>query len=120
MSRLNPNLRNAVIVLAIAALVAIVPGGGTAARVAIQAVALLFLAAMAWIATRLYREHRVALYGLGDGRRAVLYLAVGAAVVVLSATSLMLSTGVGTIVWVVVLGACAYAIFAVVWAARQY
>jgi hypothetical protein len=120
MSRVNPNLRNAVIVLLIAAVVALVPGGGTGARVAVQAVSLLFLGAMTWIAVRLYREYRVTLYSLGDARRAILYVAVGAGVVTLSAMSVMLSTGVGTIAWIVIIGACVYAIFAVVWAARQY
>ncbi len=120
LSRVNPNLRNVIIVLVIAALVAIIPGGGTGAAVALQAVALLFLAVMTWIATRMYREHRVTLYGLGDSRRAVLYVAVAAAVFVLSAKGVMLSTGLGTIVWIVVLGACVYAVFAIVWAARQY
>lgn len=120
MSRVNPNLRNVVIVLVLAGLVAIIPGGGTGAAVALQAVALLFLAVMTWIGTRMYREHRVTLYSLADSRRAVLYLAVAAAVFLLSAEGVMLSTGVGTIVWVVVLGACVYAVFAVIWAARQY
>ncbi len=44
------NLRNVAIVLALAALVALIPGGGTGANVAIQAVSLAFLASIAWVA----------------------------------------------------------------------
>ncbi len=45
--------RNIVIVLALAAIVDIVPGGGTAADVVVTAVSLIFLAALAWVASLL-------------------------------------------------------------------
>jgi hypothetical protein len=108
------------IVLAIAGIVDVVPGGGTGANVAGQVVSLGFLAAAAWIGSRLYREHRVALYALGDRRRAILYVAVGAAIVLISASSRLMATGPGTVAWIVVLALCVYAVFAVVWSARQY
>jgi hypothetical protein len=68
----------------------------------------------------MYRERRMTLFGLGDGRRAVLYVAVGVATVVLSASSRMLHSGAGTVAWIVLIGACVYAVFAVIWAAREY
>jgi hypothetical protein len=117
---INPNLRNILIVLVIALLVVAIPGGGTGANVAISAVSLAFLGGFAYIGTRLYRERRVTIYSLGDSRRALVYGAAGVATVVLSATHGMLSTGVGTIAWVVLLGACAYTAFVVIWAQRQY
>ena len=67
------------IILVLAALVAVVPGGGTGSSVVLQAVWLAFLAAIAWVATIMYREHRIELYGLGDRRRAVLYAALAVA-----------------------------------------
>jgi hypothetical protein len=121
MSRnINPNVRNVAIIVLIAGLVAAVSGGTTAANVAISAVGLLFFGSCIFIGTRLYREHRVAIYSLGDSRRATVYVAAGVAVVVLSATHRMFASGAGTIAWVVLLGACAYAAFAVIWAHRQY
>ena len=48
--------------LAIAAMVAILPGGGTGANVVLHAVSLIFLAALAWVAAIIYREHRSSLY----------------------------------------------------------
>jgi low temperature requirement protein LtrA len=114
------NLRNIAIVLALAAVVDLVPGGGAGANVALAALALAFLAIAAWIGSRLYREHRVALYSLGDRRRAILYVALGTIVVVLTASSRMMTSGPGTVAWIVLLALSVYAVFAVVWSARQY
>jgi hypothetical protein len=117
---MSQTVRNIAIVLAIAALVVLLPGGGTGASVAIQAVSLAFLGSLAWIASRLYREHRVALYSLGDARRAVLYVAIAVGALTLTATSRLWQTGTGEIVWFALLGGAAYAAFAVIWAARKY
>jgi hypothetical protein len=114
------NVRNIVILLVIAALVVLIPGGGSGANVAIQAVSLGFLASIAWAASRLYREHRTALYALGDRRRATLYGAVAVAALTLTATPRLWATGAGEIVWFALLGGAAYAAFAVVWSARKY
>jgi hypothetical protein len=112
--------RNIAILLVIAALVAIVPGGGTAANVVGQAAALLFLAAVAWGASVMYRQHRVTLYGLGDGRRAILYAALAVALVTLTGTHKLWNTGAGSVAWLVLMGAAAYAVIAIVWSARKY
>jgi hypothetical protein len=112
--------RNILIIVVIAALVVIVPGGGTGATVVIQAVSLLFLASMGWIASIMYREHRTTLYSLGDGRRAVLYGAVAVATLTLTGTSRLWATSAGSVAWLLLLGAAAYAVFAVVWSARKY
>ncbi len=117
---MTQTVRNTAIVLVIAALVVLIPGGGTGASVAIQTVSLAFLGSLAWIAARLYREHRVALYSLGDTRRGVLYGAAVVATLTLTATSRLWQTGAGEIVWFVLLGGAAYATFAVIWAARKY
>jgi hypothetical protein len=112
--------RNIAIVLALAAVVVYAPGGGTASQIIIQAVSIAFLASIAWFAAIMYRQHRVSLYSLGDGRRAGLYVAVGVAVLTLSATSRLWNAGgAGVLVWFVLLGAAAYALIAIVWAARS-
>jgi len=113
-------LRNIAIVLAIAALVVVVPGGGTGANVATQAVSLAFLAAIGWFAMVMYRQHRTTLYSLGDARRAILYVAVGVATLTLTATSRLWHTPAGSIAWLVLMGGAVYAVFAIFWAARKY
>ncbi|HSO98808.1 MAG TPA: hypothetical protein VLP43_07640 [Solirubrobacteraceae bacterium] len=114
------NLRNVLIIAALAALVAIVPGGGTGANVAIQIVSLAFLASMAWVAMLMYREHRVALYGLGDTRRAVLYGAMGVVTLTLTATHRLWQSAGGEVGWFLLLLAAVYAAAAVVYSARRY
>lgn len=112
--------RNVIIILALAAVVAIVPGGGTGASVVSQAVFLAFLAALGWFAMVMYRQHRSTLYSLGDSRRAVLYVAVGVGGVTLTATSRMWASAAGSVAWLVLMAAAIYAVFAIVWAARKY
>jgi len=111
--------RNLVIVLAIAALIAFVPGSGTAASVITHAVTLAFLGSLAWFATVLYRQNRSTIYGLGDRRRMALYVAIGAAVFALSATSLMWSTSTGSVAWLIIMGAAVYTTLMIVLAARR-
>jgi hypothetical protein len=112
--------RNILIILVIAAIVVVVPGGGTGASVVIQAISLAFLACIGWIASIMYRQNRTALYGLGDRRRAILYAALAVATLTLTATPRLWSTSGGSVAWLVLIGACAYAVFATVWSARKY
>src|SRR5437588_6999334 len=112
--------RNILIVLVIAALVVVLPGGGTGANVVFQAASLLFLAALGWGASVMYRQHRVTLYGLGDGRRTISYAALAVALVTLTGTSKLWRTGAGSVAWLVLMGAAVYAGIAVVWSARRY
>jgi hypothetical protein len=113
--------RNIAIVLALAAVVVYAPGGGTASQIVIQAVSIAFLAAIAWFASIMYRQHRVSLYSLGDGRRAGLYVAAGVVVLTLSATSRLWNAGgAGVLVWFILVGAAVYTVIAVIWAARSY
>jgi hypothetical protein len=112
--------RNILIILVIAALVVLIPGGGTGASVALQAVYLIFLATIGWFASIMYRQHRTTLYALGDRRRAVLYVALGVAAVVLTGTSKLWHSSAGSVAWLVLMGAAVYAVIAVVWTARRY
>ena len=113
-------VRNFVIVLAIAALIVLIPGGGTGATFALQAVSLLFLGVVGFAAYTMYREHRIALFSLGDGRRAVLYSAAGVVVLTLTATNRLFNSTAGKLVWLLLLVGAAYAAFAVIWSARRY
>jgi hypothetical protein len=117
---MNATARNVLIVLVVAAVVAIAPGGGTGANVVVQAVSLIFLASIVWVASIMYRQYRTELYSLGDGRRAALYVAVGVAAVTLTATSRLTSSSAGSVAWLVLLAGAIYTAFAVVWAARKY
>ena|SRR5947209_19000172 len=112
--------RNIAIIAAVAALVVLVPGGGTGAHVALQAASLIFLAVIGWFGMVMYRQNRVALYSLGDRRRAILYLAVGVAVLTLTATARLWATGAGSVAWLLLMGAAIYAVVGVLLSARRY
>jgi hypothetical protein len=116
---INRNVRNAAIVLALAAVVDFAPGGGTGAGVVIQAVSLAFLAGVGWVASVLYRQHRAALYALGDIRRGVLYTAIAVLAVTVTATPRLWATSAGSVAWLVLVGATVYVCCAVLWAARK-
>jgi hypothetical protein len=76
--------------------------------------------ALAWFASRLYRENRVALHSLDDRRRTIVYVAGAVVALTLTATSRLWSTGPGTVAWLALLGAAGYAVFAVYRSQREY
>ncbi len=117
---MTKTVRNVIIVLAVAAVVDLAPGGGAGSSVVLQAVWLAFLAAMAWVASIMYRERRNELYSLGDRRRAALYGALAVAVVTLTATHRLWASPGGSIAWLVLIGGAGYVAFAVLWSARRY
>ena len=116
---ISSTARNIIIVLALAAIVAFVPGGGTGSSVILTAVYLIFLGALGWVGSILYRERRGSLYLLGDGRRALLYGAIVVLAVTLTATNRLWASSAGSIGWLVLIGVSIYAIFAILWAARR-
>jgi hypothetical protein len=116
----SPAARNVAIIAVLAAMVAILPGGGTGAGVVLTALYLAFLGATIWVASVMYREHRGTLYLLPDSRRALLYIAVGVLAVTLTATHRLWATPAGSVAWLVLVGASVYVGFAVIWAARRY
>ena len=76
--------------------------------------------ALAFFISRLYREYRVTLYGLGDRNRGLLYGAVGVTVLTLTGTRLLWQTAIGTLAWFALLGAAIYAAVFVYRESREY
>ena len=107
------NARNAAIILLIALAVVAVPGGSSAAGLVGAVFSLLIAALVAYFAGRFYRDHQIDLYGLGDVDRMILYLSLGAIVVILAASGRLSATGVGTLVEVAALVICAGGLFRV-------
>lgn len=119
--QLRTNVRNALIIAAIAgAIYGLGATGDFALGTLGTAIGLAFLAALAWIASRLYREHRLDIQSLGTRRRAILYGALGVGALALTAISRFTATGFGTVVWIVLLGCCVYALYAVWRSTREY
>ena len=113
------DVRNIAIIAAIAAIVDLVPGGGTVADVIVQAVSLIFLGALAWVVGLMYREHRNALYSLGDQRRVGLYAALGVLVLTLTATDRLWNSSLGQVAWLVLVAGSLYVGGAMLWSLRR-
>lgn len=105
--------RNVAIVLLIAAAVELLPGGGRAADTFEALLLVGFGLGFGYLGLRLYREHHVALYGLGDRFRAVLYGSLALGLVILMAKSRMWASSLGVLLWFVLLGLVAYGLVAV-------
>lgn len=95
--------RTALIVVALAALVWAVPNGGRGASAVSNTLSVIFLAAFVLIGVRIYRETRGRIELLGDSYRLLLYGAIGLLVVALAARPQLVDTGVGTLLFVVLL-----------------
>ena len=119
MDRLK-NLRNVGIVLLIAAAVYELPGGGRAASIFESILFVAFGVAIGYLGLRMYREGRIALHGLGDRHRALLYGALGLAAVVVIGQKRMWQSGLGELVWFVLVGLVVYALLAVWRHSRSY
>jgi hypothetical protein len=107
-------VRNIAIILALAAIVDFLPGGGAAAATVMAALTMIFLAAIAWFGYRLYREQQLTLATLRDPQKAGLFGAVGAMALLAVAYDDFQSWSGGVLLWVALMVACVGAI-AMVW-----
>ena len=104
-------LRNLAIVMALAFAVAFLPAGGNVADAMLTAITMGFLAAIAWTVFVLSRENQLTLATLSDGRRAILYAALGLIALLIAGSDELFATGGGTLAWILLLGAAVGAIW---------
>jgi hypothetical protein len=110
---MSPGARNVLIVLALAAAVWALPGGGRTASFVGSLLGLLIAASLVWLVHRMYVQYRTDIYSLGDRHRALLYGAIGVAVLTIAATHRLWQTGVGTLAWIVLIGGASFALVTV-------
>jgi hypothetical protein len=106
-------LRNTAIVMALALVIAFAPAGGNFAETILTAITMGFLAALAWMLFVLSRQNQLTLAALTDARRAMLYAAVGMIALLIAGSDELFSSGGGTLVWIILLGASVAAIWRV-------
>jgi hypothetical protein len=112
--------RNVGIIVAIAAAIYFIPGGGRAAGTFEAVLWAAFGAGIAYMGLRLYREHRISLHGLGDRHRALLYGGTAVAVFAVVARTRMWQTGLGELAWFLLIIGVLYAAMEVYRHARSY
>jgi hypothetical protein len=113
-------MRNIAIVLALAAVVYFVPGGGDAAALIGALFSTAILASFVMLAARFYRERRMDILGLADRWRATLYGALAVIVLAMAARTRLIETGGGTLVWLVAVAGSGYALYRVFRHYREY
>ncbi|HEX5375586.1 MAG TPA: hypothetical protein VFW48_05450 [Solirubrobacterales bacterium] len=113
-------VRNVAIVLLLALLVAFAPAGGNVAEAILTAITMGFLAGIAWTLFVLSRQNQLTLATLSDARRALLYGALGMIALLIAGSDELFSSGGGTLVWIVLLGASVAAIWRVWTDANSY
>jgi hypothetical protein len=112
--------RNVAIIMVLALFVAFAPAGGNAVDTIVTAITLGFLAGISWMFYTYSRQNQLTLATLTDGRRAILYSAVGMVVLLVAGKPKLWETGGGTLLWILLLGASLAAIWKVWMDAQSY
>jgi hypothetical protein len=107
--------RNIAIIMVLALGVAFVPAGGNVVDAILTAITMGFLAGIAWMLYTLSRQNQLTLATLSDRRRAIFYGAFGMLALLIAASSKLFSSGGGTLLWLILLGASVAAIWRI-WA----
>src|SRR5947209_19728083 len=113
-------IRNVAIIVVLAALVRFLPAGGRVASAFEAALWAAFAVGIAYLGLRLYREHRISLLSLGDWHRGLLYSGVAVAVFLWAGRTRMWLTGLGELLWFLLLGFAVYAFLQVFRHSRSY
>ncbi|HEY0344449.1 MAG TPA: hypothetical protein VGC59_07370 [Solirubrobacteraceae bacterium] len=113
-------LRNVGIIVLVALVVWLAPGGGQGASFIQQLLGAIFIVMMAVICGILYRQYRGEIFSLGDRWRFALYAAVGVALVTVAASRRLFATGAGALLWFALIGAASYTLYLVWQRYRSY
>lgn len=104
-------VRNIAIIAVLALLLTVLPAGGNLATGVLTALSLTFLAAIALLGVRFWRDNSLTRDTLSDRQRALIYGALGVIALMVAGTDELLNSGVGTVAWLVLLGTSGWLIF---------
>jgi hypothetical protein len=108
------HIRNILIIVGLALVVWLVPGGGAGSSTIYNLLGIILTAGLLFFGYRLYMEHRATIFGLGDNERAILYGSVAVATLALLATSKLWDQGgLGVLLWMGLIGLAAWGIYRV-------
>jgi hypothetical protein len=111
---------NIAIIALVALVVAFVPGGSNGASAILGVLSLGFLAALGMLGYRLYMENRFTLLSMSDRNRALLYGGITVATMTLIATQRLWNSGLGTLLWFVLLGGSVLSVYQAWVDSRRY
>ena len=115
------HIRNILIIVVLALLLWLVPGGAAAGSTVSNVLSIIFVGGLLFLGYRLYMENRETIFGLEERQRGVLYAGAALITITLIATRRMWDAGgIGAVVWLMLMGAGVYAIVGVWRAYREY
>jgi hypothetical protein len=115
------HLRNAGIIVVLALIVWLVPGGGQASITVSNLLGLVFAGGIIFLVYRIYMERRDAIMGLEERQRGILYGSLALATFAIVGTRKMWDAGGGgAIVWLVLLAISVFGLYSVWQAYRTY
>ena len=106
------------IVMLIALALVVLPGGGNALDVLLTALTIAFFAAIALLATRMYRQYRLDIETLDPNIRLALYGSLAIALLTFTGTDRLFDAGgAGVLAWFALLSVASYGLY---WAWTRY
>jgi len=115
------NARNLAIIVVLALVVWLVPGGDTGAATISNILSIAFVAGLLFLAYRIYMEQRSNLGILDDRVRGILYGCLALIAITLLATSRLWDAGgLGALAWLLLLAAAAWGLVSVWRTWREY
>ena len=105
--------RNVAILVALALVVWLVPGGARAGLTISNLLGLAFAAGIVFFGYRLYMEHRDTILGLEERQRGVLYGALALIAVAIVGFNAMWDTGAGALLWLGMVVLAAWGLYGV-------
>jgi hypothetical protein len=106
------------VVALIALAFTVLPGGGNALDVALALLTIVFLAAIVFLAYRVYRQYHLDIETLEPNVRLALYGSIALAILTIVGTDRLFDVGgAGIIAWFALLAICSYGIY---WVWTQY
>jgi hypothetical protein len=113
-------VRNVAIIMALALIVDVAPGGGEAADTILTLLTMAFMAAIAWLVYRLYRDQELTIAGLTDAQRAGLFGSVGAIALLIVGYDELTSFAGGLLLWIALMAGAVAAIVLIWRSATTY
>lgn len=95
--------RNIAIIALLALVLTVLPAGGNIADGILTALWLLFLGAIALLLVRFWKQNSLARDAMTDRQRGTIYGCLGAIALIVAGTDELFESGVGTVVWLLVM-----------------
>jgi hypothetical protein len=113
-------IRNVLIIMLLALLLTVAPGGGNFVTALLTALTLIFVGALGLLLVRFWGESSLTRDSMTDNQRLIFYGALGALALMIAGIDEMLGSGLGSILWLGIVGGAGYLVFTTWRAANSY